>query len=126
MTKRNKTGENIRIIREIKGFKQDYMALMLDISQSGYAKIESGKSSINIERLHQIAKVLEVDVNDLLNDDKIKIIPKANTHQNNTHQNNTHFNVTDQHQYVGFAVYEKLIKKQEDEIFFLRKMLEKR
>ena len=37
MTDSNVIGENIRILREIKGNKQDNMALMLEMSQSGYA-----------------------------------------------------------------------------------------
>lgn len=51
MTNKNIVGECIRIMREIKGLKQEYMAMKLDLSQSGYAKIESGKSSINLKRL---------------------------------------------------------------------------
>lgn len=94
------------------------MALMLEMSQSGYAKIESGKSAISIKRLGEIANILEVDVKDLLNNGQRHFYYLQNNHIANAHQNveNLYKERKD--------VYEKLIKKQEDEISFLRKMLE--
>ncbi len=66
----NKTGNNIRILREIKGYSQKYMATELDMSLSGYNKIERGESDISLSRLEQIAQVLKTDVSQILNLDK--------------------------------------------------------
>ncbi len=120
MTDSNVIGENIRILREIKGYKQEYMALMLEMSQSGYAKIESGRSAISINRLGEIANILEVDVKDLLYNGQKHIYYLQNDHIAKAHQNveNPFYDQKD--------IYEKMIKKQEDEISFLRKMLENR
>ncbi|MCF2873937.1 MULTISPECIES: helix-turn-helix domain-containing protein [unclassified Tenacibaculum] len=52
--------ENIRLERLRKGISQDKMANLLQISQNAYSKIESGKTTLTIIRLHQIAKVLEI------------------------------------------------------------------
>jgi len=59
-------GQNIRQIRELKSFTQEYMAIQLEISQPTYAKIEKGQSDLKIERLQKIAEILEVDLSTLL------------------------------------------------------------
>ena len=58
---------NIRQIRELKGFSQDYMALQLEITQPAYHKIENGETVLKIDRLQQIADILGVDVAALMN-----------------------------------------------------------
>ena len=58
--------ENIRLERLRKGISQDKMANLLQISQNAYSKIESGKTTLTIIRLHQIAKVLEIPFEKLL------------------------------------------------------------
>lgn len=60
---------NIRKIRESKGFTQDYLAMKLAISQNAYSKIELGYTKITVERLFQIARILEVDPVYLINTD---------------------------------------------------------
>ena len=52
---------NIRKIRESKAYTQDYLAFKLAISQNAYSKIELGYTKITVERLFQIAGILEVD-----------------------------------------------------------------
>ena len=66
MRKADKAELRIRSFREAKGYTQEYMAEMLDICQSTYANLESGKSSLSIERLLEIAAVLELDFHQLL------------------------------------------------------------
>ncbi|MFF5383763.1 helix-turn-helix domain-containing protein [Pedobacter suwonensis] len=73
---RNVAG-NIRKIREYRDYTQDYLAAKLKISQNAYSKIELGYSKLTIDRLFQIAAILEVDVAHLLtlnHSDLIKII----------------------------------------------------
>ena len=53
---------NIRKIREQKNYTQDYLAAKLDISQNAYSKIELGYSKLTLDRLFQIAIILEVEV----------------------------------------------------------------
>lgn len=60
-------GRNIKQIRELKSLTQEFMAQELEISQPAYAKIEQGTSVPKIDRLKQIADILEVDVSTLLN-----------------------------------------------------------
>ena len=57
---------NIRKIREYRDYTQDYLAMKLGISQNAYSKIELAYTRITLERLIQIAQVLNVDIVDLL------------------------------------------------------------
>ena len=58
--------ERIKTVRIEKGYSQDYMADMLNISQNDH-KLEKGHTRIHLEKLIDIAKVLEVEVSDLFN-----------------------------------------------------------
>ena len=57
---------NIRHKREYRNYTQEYLALKLSISQNAYSKIELGYTKITVERLFQIADVLEFDVVELI------------------------------------------------------------
>lgn len=67
-----KVGDNVRKIRELKGFSQDFMAKKLGISQRSYSSIESENKKIDTEKLKSIAEILEVSVLDLFTfDDRV-------------------------------------------------------
>lgn len=53
-------GIKIKKIRQLRGYKQSYMADMLSIEQNTYSKIENGKTALTMERLDAIAKILGV------------------------------------------------------------------
>jgi len=57
---------NIRHKREYRNYTQEYLAAKLAISQNAYSKIELGYTKITLERLFQIADILEFDVADLI------------------------------------------------------------
>jgi transcriptional regulator with XRE-family HTH domain len=54
-------GENIKKLRELKNYTQEYMAKALNISPTTYGDIERNKSELTINRVVEIAKVLEVN-----------------------------------------------------------------
>jgi transcriptional regulator with XRE-family HTH domain len=60
---------NIRKIREHRNYTQDYLAAKLAISQNAYSKIELGYSKLTLDRLFQIAIILDVKVMDLISTD---------------------------------------------------------
>ncbi len=62
--------KKIRKHRERLDYSQEFMANELGISQPAYAKIEKGSTKINIERLVDIAKILNIEPQDLLEADK--------------------------------------------------------
>ncbi|HEY9533858.1 MAG TPA: helix-turn-helix transcriptional regulator [Mucilaginibacter sp.] len=59
----------IRKKREERNYTQEYLAYKLNISQNAYSKIELGYTKITVERLFQIAEVLEISAADLLDTD---------------------------------------------------------
>jgi len=59
-------GEKIRYLRTIKGYLQDDMAHLLDISPTAYGDIERGKTNVSHSRLEQIAKTIEISLLELL------------------------------------------------------------
>ncbi len=58
--------EKIGFMRQLKGWSQEEMAEQLQMSASGYAKIERGETDIHISRLEQIANVFQTSLIDLL------------------------------------------------------------
>jgi transcriptional regulator with XRE-family HTH domain len=59
----------IRKKREAKNYTQEYLAYKLNISQNAYSKIELGYTKITVERLFQVADVLEISAGELLDAD---------------------------------------------------------
>jgi len=66
----DKIGNSLRKIRELKGFKQETVAKKLGLTTNGYGKIERGESTLNLDRLNQIAEVFGVSTNHILNFDE--------------------------------------------------------
>ena len=63
----NAITKRIRSIRENRGFSQQYMATKLNISANAYSKIELRQSKIYLDRLFQIATILDINIETLLN-----------------------------------------------------------
>jgi transcriptional regulator with XRE-family HTH domain len=64
----------VRNRRIYRNYTQEYLALKLHISQNAYSKIELGYTKITLERLFQIADILEFDVVEFINSDKSELI----------------------------------------------------
>jgi len=60
-------GTKIRHIRELRNYTQEYMAEMLDVSQSTYARFERDDSDLTLSKLRAISKILDVKLEDLIN-----------------------------------------------------------
>lgn len=65
---------NIRKIREFRNYTQDYLAAKIGISQNAYSKIELGYSKITLDRLFQIAKIIDVESTHLISLDPAELI----------------------------------------------------
>jgi transcriptional regulator with XRE-family HTH domain len=62
----NKVYLNIKKIRELSDYTREYMSAELNMSTSGYGKIERGEVDLTLSKLLSICKVLEVTVVQLL------------------------------------------------------------
>ncbi len=115
MRKADKAELRIRSFREAKGYTQEYMAEMLDICQSTYANLESGKSSLTIDRLLEIAEILELDFHQLL---------EFNGRGHADGKSIVHDVPSDDHLHEETKqLYEQLVKDLRSEIEFLRSMI---
>lgn len=57
---------NIRKIRELKNLTREYVADEVEMSMSGYGKIERGEVDLTVSKLIKISKALDVSIEFLL------------------------------------------------------------
>lgn len=69
---------NIRKVREYRNYTQEYLAMKLNISQNAYSKIELGYTKITLERLYEVAQILEVDLIELVRGEDTEIAQLLN------------------------------------------------
>ena len=110
-------GDNIRKFREIKNISREAMAAEMNMSVSGYGRLERGEVDLTITRLEKITSFLEIHISQVLNFDTTHIfnISNSGTIQDtgsmqgvhNTYNNQDHFK-------------EKYIGKLEEEIMRLK------
>ncbi|WP_454944588.1 helix-turn-helix domain-containing protein [Capnocytophaga granulosa] len=65
----NEILERIKKIRNLRGVKQEYIALQMGMSQSTYSKIENGNQKLTFEVIGKIANTLNVSINQLTDKD---------------------------------------------------------
>jgi transcriptional regulator with XRE-family HTH domain len=75
-----KIGDNIKNLRELKNLTQAYMAERLNMSISGYSKIEKNKTDVALSKILTIAEILETDISTLLNFDAKQVVYQTNNH----------------------------------------------
>lgn len=73
-----KVNEKIRTLRTYKNLTQENMAEKLGISVNGYSKIESGKTKLTLDRIQEIAQILDIDIIELINTNDNSIVIMAN------------------------------------------------
>ena len=59
-TKLNKLRSNIQKYRKLKGYSQNELAELLDISREHLAKLETAKRRISLKLLFKVAETLDV------------------------------------------------------------------
>lgn len=74
-----KIGEKIRQARLLKGYSQENMAELLQISTTAFGDIERSKTELTISRAQKIANLLDINVLELFGEEVItpKIMPNA-------------------------------------------------
>lgn len=124
--------EKIRLLRNMNQLSQEEMAIKLDMSTNGYAKIERGESNLSIERLNQIAKLFNITLMELmlLGDKNIYIIGDNNTSVNNG-DNHRHYQNNNQelkHQIETLTIKlqykDEIIQRLEQENHLLKQLVE--
>ena len=119
-------GNKIKKLRELKNFTQEYMAEALQMSQTGYGKIERDETDINYSRLQQIAEVLGTKIADIVSlDEKLML--------NITNNANAEKSIASYNGYIYAdkeaiererSLYEAQIKQLRQEIDYLKETIE--
>ncbi|WP_107860543.1 helix-turn-helix domain-containing protein [Neisseria cinerea] len=84
--------EKVKKVRELSNLTQEEMASQLNMSTNGYAKIEQGKTRLNIPMLERITAVLGINLMELLNiNDKnlVCLISENSQNSSNYYANET-------------------------------------
>lgn len=120
--------DTIRTIRELNQWTQEDMAekLNISISVNGYSKIERGKSKLTLEKLEQIANILNINVSDLYSaKEKGFFCLFSENSQNNSNIYANTDAVIFENEKLSLIIQHKdeIIKRQEDEISTLREMI---
>lgn len=123
-------GHKIKKIRELKNFTQEEMASKLNITQSNYSKMERDEIDINMSRLEDISKVLQIDLNELINFDEQNVFlfhnNKAVSGINGTVNNHYNNTLTDRERTLyedKVFLLEEKIRFQEEKIKMLEAQL---
>jgi len=109
-----KIGENLRKARIKRNLTQEDLAGALGISQRAYSKIENDQVQLKIERLEEIAKLLNVEIAQLLDDKNSQYFENVSYSQIGSGRVVNHTSDKEH------ELYEKLLKKQADEIDYLK------
>lgn len=65
------TNNNIRHLREFKGYSQKYIASQLGKSQAEVSKIENGQIHLSDHTIEQLCKILEITKDEIFEDENI-------------------------------------------------------
>ena len=124
-TKPKHIGRNISRIRELKGMKQEALAIAIGVSQQSVSNIEASET-VDEEKLKMIAEVLGVSAEAIKNYSDEAVF---NNIQNNydgsvihggpTVNHNCTFNPLDK----VVELYERLVQAEKDKVEYLEKLL---
>ena len=112
-------GEKLKKIRELKNFTQEYMASRLEMSQSGYGKIERDETEVSYQKLEKIAEVFGIKVEDIINFNEKLVFNVMHNNTGNGYVVNQ--GISDKEK----ELYEQIIAQQKEEILYLRELVEK-
>ena len=124
-TKPKHIGRNISRIRELRGMKQEALAIAIGVSQQTISNIENSET-VEDEKLLQIANALNVSTDAIknFNEDSILNIVSNNFTSNDSSTLNAiniqpNFNPLDK----VVELYERLVQAEKDKVAYLEKLL---
>ncbi|MFD1602617.1 helix-turn-helix domain-containing protein [Flavobacterium artemisiae] len=121
-------GRNISRIRELKGMKQEALAMAIGLSQQTVSNIESSEN-VDSEKLTEIAKALGVTIEAIENFSEESVFNFFNNFYDNSSSQGNSFN---QGMYATFnpldkviELYERLVQAEKEKVEYLEKLLKK-
>lgn len=133
LTKSNHIGRKISRIRELRGMKQEFLAMEMGVSQQTISNMEQSEI-IDKDKLELVAKVLGVTKEALENFSEELAINYFNTFNDNSfsnsqgtfHPNNCTFNPLDklvEAYEENKKLYERLLEAEKEKVSYLEKLL---
>lgn len=115
--------KNLANLRKENHLTQEQMAEKLQMSKNGYAKLERGESKLNIEHLQHVANVFNIDVIDLLKEDRDFSLLIGD---NNGNYANKYYGNQQEIEKLQLIIdhQKELLAQKDKEIELLRKLLE--
>lgn len=127
ITKPKHIGRNISRIRELRGMKQEALAMAIGVSQQTISNIENSEA-VEEEKLLKIANALNVSTDAIKNfneDSILNIVSNSFTSNDNSTLNainiQPNFNPLDK----VVELYERLVQAEKDKVTYLEKLLNK-
>ncbi len=106
----------LKILREVKGYKQEEIAEVLGISQNTYSRLERNPQSLTAEQAQKLSEFYDVSIENLLSE----VLPVITFHESKfENSNNGYLNQVENDYRVEGAQSE--IKSLKEEIEYLRK-----
>ncbi|TDE43188.1 XRE family transcriptional regulator [Flavobacterium rhamnosiphilum] len=129
-TKPKHIGRNISRIRELRGMKQEALAIAIGVSQQSVSNIE-GSETVEEEKLVEVAKALGVTVEAIKNFSEEAAINYFNNYYDNKGHilnscNHINFNPIEKLVEVfeeNKKLYERLVQAEKDKVEYLEKLL---
>lgn len=119
--------DKIRELRQKKHLTQEQVAELINMSKNGYANMERGQTSININRLEKIAEVFGVDILELLNSSK-DVVLLVNENFENTEKCGNYYQQSNQHEIEKLELQighlQEMLVQKEQEICALKEIIQ--
>lgn len=115
-------GKRIRKLREMCDFSQEFVANELNMSISGYSRIERDEVKITLDKLIIIGNILNVSIDELLKFNEKDIFNSKKKDSEDSYYGNVNYN----HEVQKLEdVYKDQIKSLKEEIVYLRELISK-
>jgi len=114
-------GTKVKKLRELRNFTQEFMAASLEMTPSGYGKIERNESEVTYQKLEKIAEVLGIKIEDIVNFNEKMVFNIMNNNNSNDGYVVNNNSISDNEK----RLYEQLIEQLQEENKLLKSMLEK-
>lgn len=109
---------NIKTLRELKGFTQEYVSDCIGLSRASYSQIENGRTRLTANQLIKISDVLEIKIQDII-DFKKPALYDSSQKLNHAEENQIVYNDSEQ-----VLLLKELVKMQREVIDNLKKQLD--
>ena len=115
-----KLGENLKKVRENKGYTQQQMADLIHTHRSGYSKMENNQQDISVDALVSIAKNFGITVDDVIHFGEKNDVPQEVIVEDKTaaEQLNLIAQLNEEDQQTIFSMIDKMLTNQKFKTFF--------